>query len=53
MLGDRDQFVTVDELRAYADSIAAELVVMAGSDHFFHFRDQRVAEYVAQGLAQT
>ena len=50
VLGDRDQFVTVDELQGYADSIAAELVVMRGSDHFFHFRDQRVAELVADGL---
>lgn len=51
VLGDRDQFVTVDELQQYADGIAAELVVMKGSDHFFHFRDQRVAELVAEGLA--
>ena len=50
ILGDRDQFVTVGELEDYARSIAAELVVMPGSDHFFHFRDQRVAEHVAEGL---
>ena len=50
ILGDRDQFVTIDELQAYADSIGAGLEVMKGSDHFFYFRDQRVGELVAKGL---
>lgn len=50
ILGDRDQFVTVDELTAYAASIGAHMEVLTGSDHFFHFREERVAAAVADGL---
>ena len=48
ILGDRDQFTTVDELRTYADCIGAALEVIKGSDHFFHFREDRVAEILAR-----
>jgi len=47
VIGDRDQFVTVDDTRAYADSIGGETVVINGSDHFFSFREDRVAAVVA------
>ncbi len=50
ILGDRDQFTPVDDLAAYAESIGARLEVMKGSDHFFHFRDVRVAELTAAAL---
>jgi alpha/beta superfamily hydrolase len=50
VLGDRDQYVIVDELEGYAADIGADVVVVKGSDHFFHFRDQRVATLVAEGL---
>ncbi len=50
ILGDRDQFTPVDDLAAYAGSIGARLEVLKGSDHFFHFRDMRVAELVAEAL---
>lgn len=50
VLGDRDQFTTVGELSDYAESIGASLTVLAGSDHFFYFREQKVAEAVAEGL---
>jgi alpha/beta superfamily hydrolase len=50
IVGDRDQFVTVDELRAYAGSIGAQVEVLEGSDHFFYFREERVAAAVADGL---
>jgi len=50
VLGDRDQFVTVEELAAYAVAIGAHLEVLAGSDHFFYFREDRVAAAVADGL---
>ncbi len=50
VIGDRDQFTTIDELRAYAERIGAGLDVMKGSDHFFHFRDVRLAELVAAAL---
>lgn len=50
IIGDRDQFVTVDDLSAYAASITAEIEVLPGSDHFFYFREERVAAAVADGL---
>lgn len=50
VVGDRDQFVTVDELNAYAASIGARTEVLAGSDHFFYFREERVAAAVADGI---
>lgn len=50
VLGDRDQFTTVQELEGYAAAIGAEVEVLAGSDHFFYFREGRVAEVTATGL---
>jgi alpha/beta superfamily hydrolase len=50
IVGDRDQFVTVDELTAYAESIGARTEVIDGSDHFFYFREERVAAAVADAL---
>ncbi len=44
VLGDRDQFTAIDDLRGYADSIGARLEVLAGSDHFFFFREDVVAK---------
>ncbi len=53
VLGDRDQFVTVDELSEYAGRIGAHLEVLSGSDHFFYFREERVAAAVADGLTAS
>ncbi len=50
VLGDRDQFVTVEGLTEYATSIDAHIEVLQGSDHFFYFREERVAAAVADGL---
>ena len=50
ILGDRDQFVTVDDLTGYAESIDAEIQVLSGSDHFFYFREETVAEQMANFL---
>lgn len=47
ILGDRDQFVTVDELQAYADAAGATVSVLKGSDHFFFFREDTVAGLIA------
>lgn len=46
IIGDRDQFTSVDEIRVYAESIDATLTVLSGSDHFFFFREDRVATAV-------
>jgi alpha/beta superfamily hydrolase len=52
ILGDRDQFATVEASETYADSIDAELHILKGSDHFFYFREEKVAELVAGGLSE-
>lgn len=51
VLGDRDQFATTDDLQAYTDSIGARLHVLKGSDHFFFFREDVVAELLCGFLA--
>ncbi len=50
ILGDRDQFASVQDLDAYAGSIGAELVVLEGSDHFFYFREDKVVEAMTAAL---
>ena len=50
ILGDRDQFATVEDSETYAGSIGAELHILRGSDHFFYFREEKVAALVAAGL---
>ncbi len=47
IVGDRDQFVTVDAMAEYSSSIGASLEVVAGSDHFFHFREGVLGELIA------
>lgn len=51
VLGDRDQFIAVEDLQAYADRIGASLEVLKGSDHFFYFREDRVAAAMAAALS--
>ena len=53
IIGDRDQFASVEDSQAYADNIGAGLEVMKGSDHFFYFREERVAKLVAAGLNES
>jgi alpha/beta superfamily hydrolase len=50
IVGDRDQLIPVDELVSYARRCGAHLEVIAGSDHFFYFREQAVAGILATGL---
>ena len=52
ILGDRDQFATIEDSAEYSDSIDAELHVLKGSDHFFYFREEKVAGLVAAGLSR-
>ena len=51
VIGDRDQFATVEAAADYAAGIGAQLHVLKGSDHFFYFREDRVADLVAKGLS--
>lgn len=50
IVGDRDQLVSVDSVADYARRAGATLHVLKGSDHFFYFREQKVACLVAAGL---
>lgn len=50
LIGERDQLIDVETVRAYAESIGARFEVLPASDHFFHFREQRVAEFVLTHL---
>ena len=50
IIGDRDQFTSVDELETYARSIGAGLEVLRGSDHFFYFREEKVGTIAADSL---
>lgn len=50
ILGDRDQFATVEETCRYASEALAEVHVLPGSDHFFYFREDRVGDLVADGI---
>ena len=52
ILGDRDQFTTVAASQEYADSIGARLQVLRGSDHFFYFREEKVAGMVVESLTE-
>lgn len=51
ILGDRDQFATVEDSQKYSDTIGADLQILKGSDHFFYFREEKVANLVAEGLS--
>lgn len=53
VLGDRDQFATVDQMTAYAERLGARIEILEGSDHFFWFREERVGELVAGHLGGT
>lgn len=49
IVGERDQFVTVEALGQYADSIGATLTVLS-SDHFFHGKGDQVGKLVGELL---
>lgn len=50
ILGDRDQFSPLAAAERYAAEIDAKLRVLSGSDHFFYFREERVAALVAEAI---
>ncbi len=50
IIGDRDQLVAVDRIVKYAAAAGATLHLLKGSDHFFYFREQKVACLLAAGL---
>lgn len=53
VLGDRDQFVTESELSDYAESVGGEFELFKGSDHFFYFREQKLAETISAFLGRA
>ncbi len=50
IVGERDQFVEVAALEGYALSIGASIDVFPGSDHFFVFRHEKLADVVVDFL---
>lgn len=50
IIGDNDQFTTVDLVQGYADSIGAEVEVIRGSDHFFFTKETAIGELTADAL---
>jgi alpha/beta superfamily hydrolase len=50
IIGDRDQLVPTAAVIDYAERARATLHVLKGSDHFFYFREQKVACLLAAGL---
>lgn len=51
IIGDNDQFTTVDRVSDYATSIGANVEVVKGSDHFFFTKEGVVGELVANALS--
>ena len=49
VLGNRDQVISPDGVRAYAEEHGIDLLVTPG-DHFFHGRGRKVGDLVGQGL---
>lgn len=51
IMGNRDQLIDVDDARTYAAALGAEFHLITGSDHFFHFREDRVAQLMIPALS--
>ena len=50
IVGDREQVIDRVALEAYARAAGADLVIQPGSDHFFYYREQVVADKMADFL---
>ena len=50
IVGDRDQLVAPEMVLDYAERAGATVHLLKGSDHFFYFREQKVACLLAAGL---
>jgi alpha/beta superfamily hydrolase len=50
VVGDRDQFASVDEMERFASRFGARVEILKGSDHFFYFREDAVGTLVADHL---
>jgi len=53
IIGDADQFTTVEQVEEYAAAIGARVEVLAGSDHFFFVKERVVGELVAEALSRS
>lgn len=51
IIGERDQVISVDDAREYATAIGATFRVLPATDHFFHFREEQLAELVLEALS--
>ncbi len=50
IIGERDQLIAVNEVAEYAAAIGAQFRILPASDHFFHFREEQLAESVLEAL---
>ena len=53
IIGDADQFTTVEKVQEYATTIGARVEVLNGSDHFFFVKEGVVGELVAEALSRS
>lgn len=53
IVGDREQVVDRPALETYAATIGAHLELLSGSDHFFYFREEVVADKLADFFMAT
>ena len=53
IIGDRDQFASVEEIETYGAALDARVEVIAGSDHFFIFREKRLGELLSAHFAPS
>ena len=51
IIGDRDQYASVQEMSNYAAEVGASIQVLKGSDHFFYFREAVVGQLTVDGLS--
>jgi hypothetical protein len=53
IVGDRDQFSSLEEMKQFARHAAARVEVLRGSDHFFYHREEMVGSLVAAHFAAS
>jgi alpha/beta superfamily hydrolase len=51
IVGDRDQFSTLEEMEQFAQKAAAEVEILRGSDHFFYHREELVGSLLVGHFA--
>lgn len=53
IVGERDQFVDVPKLNAYASTVGAAIIIYRGSDHFFVFKHKNLGSDVIEFVTEN